>query len=62
MPSEGGRSIGRRLRGLVVDGSLLAGGGLLSYGSWLIYPPTGYLMAGALLLGVGLLGVRGAGR
>lgn len=56
MPNEG-KSIGRRVRGLVVDGSLLAGGGLLSYGSWLVYPPAGFLMGGALLFGLGVVGV-----
>jgi hypothetical protein len=42
----------------VPDALLLAGAGSLSYGAWLIYPPAGFLVAGALLLAAGVLASR----
>lgn len=44
--------------GALVDGSIVAGGCLLSYGAWLIYAPMGFVVPGVLLLGAGLLGAR----
>lgn len=38
----------------MADGSVIIGAGLISYGSWLIFEPAGFLAAGALLLALGL--------
>lgn len=35
---------------LIADSLGLAGAASLSYGSWLVYQPAGYIVAGALLL------------
>lgn len=34
----------------------LSGIGLVGYGAWLHYPPLGFVSAGALLAGMGVLG------
>jgi hypothetical protein len=54
-------STGRRLAALP-DLCALAGAGLLSYGAWLIYEPSGFIVGGALLLTTGVVGAlrRGA--
>ena len=44
----------------MIDGSILGGAGLLTYSAWLVFPPAGYGVAGALLLAAGLRGLRGA--
>lgn len=36
----------------------LAGVGLLSFGSWLVYRPAGFIVAGALLLTLAVLTAR----
>lgn len=41
---------------LARDLMILGGGGLISYGSWIIYPPAGYVVGGALLLAGGVIG------
>lgn len=50
----------RRLeaRGLVLDLLILSGFGLVSYGSWRIFAPAGFIVAGLLLLALGLKGIR----
>lgn len=35
---------------LIADGLGLAGAASLSYGAWLVFPPAGFIVAGALLL------------
>lgn len=47
-----------RARSLFIDGSVVMGFGLLTYGSWLVYTPAGLIVPGLLLLGVGLMGAR----
>lgn len=44
------------LKSAVIDGSILAGGGLLTYGAYLTYAPAGFIVAGLLLLGIGIAG------
>jgi hypothetical protein len=43
------------------DGAGLAGVGLISYGAWLVYPPAGFIIAGAMLLAGALLTGRKVG-
>ena len=45
-------------RSIAVDSALLGGAGLLTYGSWSIYPPAGFIVAGVVLLAAGLSGAR----
>jgi hypothetical protein len=52
------RGRGAVLRSVVVDGSTLIGGGLLSFGAWAAWPPAGWMVAGVLLLALGLAGAR----
>lgn len=42
-------------RELIADYLGLSGTGLLSYGAWLVYPPAGFIVGGALLLAAGWL-------
>lgn len=42
------------LRDIIVFGGLLLAG----YGAWLMYPPAGYMLAGAGLFYIGMFGVR----
>jgi hypothetical protein len=42
------------------DALMAAGAGALSYGASLIYPPAGWLVAGALALTAGVLAARKA--
>ena len=58
MTNPGKSRAAELVRSLVIDGSILGGVGLLSYGAWLAYAPAGFLVAGALLLGLGLKAVR----
>lgn len=41
----------------VPDVLALAGAGLLAYGAALVYQPAGYLVGGAFLLAIGMVGV-----
>jgi len=41
---------------------VLAGFGGVTYGSWLIYEPAAFILAGALLLVAGLRGARSISR
>lgn len=45
-----------RLAAALSDLCALAGAGLVSYGAWLVYEPTGFIVGGAILLGVGVVG------
>lgn len=38
------------LRDLITDMAGVSGAGLVSYGSWLIYPPAGFIIGGILLI------------
>lgn len=49
------------LPGLIRDAAGLSGVGLVSYGAWLAYPPSGFIVAGLLLLLGVLLNVRAEG-
>jgi len=42
----------------IPDVLIVAGASSLSYGAWLIYPPCGFITAGALLLLAGILAAR----
>ena len=41
------------LKQLVPDALLLTGAVSISYGAWLIYPPAGFIVAGAILFYTG---------
>jgi len=45
---------------LAIDAAGLSGAGLVSYGTWSIYPPAGLIAAGAFLLAGAWLNARGA--
>jgi len=38
-----------------------AGVALISYGSWLVYPPAGFIVCGALLMAAVVLGAKRGG-
>lgn len=40
--------------GVMVDLLIVAGLGLVTYGSWLVFAPAGFLVPGAVLLIIGL--------
>lgn len=42
------------------DCLLLGGAAAISYGSWLIYAPAGFIAGGVLLIAGGVLAARGA--
>lgn len=42
------------VQSVVVDLMVLAGSGLVTYGSWLVYAPAGFIVPGVLLLVVGM--------
>lgn len=44
----------QKLKPFVPDLLLAIGAGLVSYGAWTIYPPAGYIVAGAFAFIVGL--------
>lgn len=46
------------LRSIAIDCSIVVGWGLVTYGAWQIYAPVGFVVAGVMLLAVGLLGAR----
>lgn len=52
------RAVGRAIPALVCDVAGLVGGGLIVYGAWLVYRPSGYLVAGLLLMAAAILGAR----
>jgi hypothetical protein len=43
------------MKKILPDLLLLSGAGLLSYGSWLIYPPAGFVVGGILVLIQGVM-------
>ncbi len=45
-------------RSIIVDVSILGGAALLAYGSWLAYPPAGFIVGGLVVLCAGLNGSR----
>ncbi|MCX7366290.1 MAG: hypothetical protein NTV97_31360 [Alphaproteobacteria bacterium] len=58
------RTVATLVPGLVRDLAGLCGVGLVSYGTWLIYPPAGFIAGGFLLIVGALLlalGNRAAG-
>jgi hypothetical protein len=44
------KQLSSALPGLVRDLAGLCGVGLVSYGAWLVYPPAGFMVSGALLI------------
>lgn len=57
-----GAGLALRLPGLACDAAGYAGAGAIAYGAWLIYPPAGFLVGGALLIvGALLYGRKYAG-
>lgn len=50
------------LAGLLPDALMTGGAAVFSFGAWLIYPPVGYLVAGAFLLAAGWLSARSVGK
>jgi hypothetical protein len=51
----------KQLVSLLPDALMVAGAGAVSYGAWAIYAPSGYLVAGALLLVAGVVTAKQAG-
>lgn len=45
-----------RLAAALSDLCALSGAGSVSYGAWLVYEPAGFIVGGAILLGVGVIG------
>ncbi len=43
----------KKLQPLLPDLLLVAGGASVSYGAWAIYPPAGFIVAGALAIVTG---------
>jgi len=50
--------ISAALPALMVDLAGLAGAGAVAYGAWMIYPPAGFIVGGALVLAGTLLMAR----
>ena len=48
------------MKKLLPDALLILGAGSLSYGAWSVWPPAGWLVAGALLIIAGLQIARAA--
>ena len=46
------------VRSVVVDGMILTGFGLVVFGTWRMYPPAAYIVAGVLMLATGVKGAR----
>lgn len=57
-PNQPPRPALKIARGIAVDAALLTGAGLLAYGSWLAYPPAGFIVGGLVVLCAGLNGGR----
>jgi len=45
--------------GWAPDAGMFAGAWAISYGSWLIYSPAGWIVGGAFLLAVGWMAAKG---
>jgi hypothetical protein len=43
---------------MLPDALMVSGSAGISYGAWMVYPPAGFLVAGALLLVAGILAAR----
>jgi hypothetical protein len=56
-----GRAASASVRGWTPDALALGGVASMSYGSWLVYAPAGFIVAGVFLLASGLLSARRAG-
>lgn len=46
------------LESLIVDGFIIGGMALLGFGAWLAWPPAGYMVGGAVMLALGVIGAR----
>lgn len=57
MPSVSKESMSL-LSSFIVDTSILGGAVLLCYGAWRAYAPAGFIVAGLLLLSLGLRGAK----
>jgi hypothetical protein len=58
--ARGLRAMGAAVPTMIRDLAGLAGASLIAYGTWLIYPPAGFITGGALLL-IGAILVAFAG-
>ena len=52
--------LGKAVFGWVPDIIMLAGAGSIAYGAWLVFEPAGFMVGGALGIGIGYLIARGA--
>ena len=50
----------KQLTSMLPDALMIGGAAALSYGSWLVYPAAGFVVAGALSLVAGVLTARAA--
>ena len=57
--SSAAAALGRLLPDLIREVAGYGGVALLAYGAWMVYPPAGFIVAGALLLIGSLLAVKG---
>lgn len=48
-------ALGRGAPHVIFDGIGFAGAGAIAYGAWLVYAPAGYLVGGALAMGLSVL-------
>ncbi len=53
-------SVWSRIAGLVPDALMVAGTGAVAYGTWMIYPPAGFIVGGVLTVVGGILAARGS--
>lgn len=42
------------------DSLMVCGAAAISYGSWMVYAPAGFIVGGVLLIAAGVLAARGA--
>lgn len=50
----------KQILSLLPDVLMVGGAAALSYGAWQVYPPSGFIVAGVLLLAAGILSARAA--
>ena len=44
----------------IIDVCGIAGGGLITYGAWLIYEPVGFIVGGGIMMGLAVLASKSA--
>jgi hypothetical protein len=50
--------VNKIVKSLLPDALMVAGAAAISYGAWLIYQPTGFLVGGGFLLAGGVMAAR----